>query len=194
MNTRNLGRIPYAAAISVLALLLSGTTALADTELGHTGKVGAHMLRDTLDTPGMECHYQARPEPQIGEDLVSFTVRAPKVFARNKTSGLDRGRVGWRFIIDQAPNNAGQPGAWTRFYKSRVWKANATDSQFASFSSKNASPTIGSADLFFRVRIKMFWYRGDGSTVGKAVHLVDYYRTNPAVVVGPAGYCHAHSH
>lgn len=185
-------RMCTAAGLALAALVLAVGPVLADTEKGHTGQVGVHMLRDSLQKPGVECHYVAKPDPQIGEDLASFTVRAPKVFARIKTGGVDRGKVGWRFMIEQAPGN-NSSGPWTAFYTSPVWKRMASDTQFASFSARSASPTIPADDRSFRVKVKMFWYRGDGSTSGTALHLVDYYRTAVYSVVGPVGNCWGHS-
>src|SRR5688572_30596368 len=128
-------RASFSATIAFVALVLSGGAVLADTEAGHTGDVGAHMLRDTLDKPGVTCRYEDTQTPGVPLTLTTFKVKPPKVWARDVTAGLDRQKVGWRFIVEQ---NRFDSAGWMTFYRSPIQKAPASEVDFAAFSVKTA--------------------------------------------------------
>lgn len=174
-------RKQLAAVVAVvgLMLMLPGTVS-ADAELGHTGQVGQHSLRDDAAHPGAWCTYEEVPPPP-DEDwagkLTYIEVRKPRV---NAISGTQR--VGWRFIVQRTELVA--PSApWVTTYKSPVQRANATVTTIAPFTNMGIKvnlPADSSAEdpgYTYRVRVKMFWYRDDGTTKGTAVHQVEEYAT-----------------
>ena len=68
---------------------------------------------------------------------------------------------------------------WTTTYRSPIQKATAYSDVKASFDSMSV-PVRVPADSWddpyiYRVRVKMFWYRSDGSVQGTAKHGVHYY-------------------
>jgi hypothetical protein len=168
MNRSSFGRGSVAAAVALVALSLAAGPAFADTELRDKGKVGVHSLNDD---PGVTCNYGG-PD----QTLTSFDVRAPNVFARNKTSGVDNQRVGWKVIITRSGGPTSHSYA---FYRSPVWKLNATDQQPAPFADRHLAPTIPADDTSpgsqYSVTIKMLWYQANGVKIGSAKHYVDNY-------------------
>lgn len=140
---------------------------LADTEKGHTGIVGTHSLPDSYASPGVRCDYDKE-----SERLASFRVRSPIVFARNKTSSRDSRKVGWRFVIMRTAQNS---TTQTTFYTSPIYKATAYDNQAAPFTAKTLNQMVANDGSIYKVLIKMFWFKRDGSKEGTALHSVDYY-------------------
>lgn len=192
--------VPLSLALGLL-LAVSGSV-MADTELGHTGMVGAHGLRDASDNPGVTCNYSFNG---VRFKLASIKVRAPRVLAADRDSNkIDHRRVGWRFIVQKMPTGPGAvvadavlpggvPPSWTNYYKSPVQKATAYENAFAPFSPMTRSISTANDGARYRVLIKMFWYRRDGSKEGTAIHLVDYYRWQFPTGdedAGPGIYCY----
>jgi hypothetical protein len=146
--------------------------ALADTPLGHTGNVGAHSLNDGFDTAdrGVTCAYGASSQ------FVSIEVNAPNIYARDKTAGVDTQKVGWRYIVTRQ-HDSNTPVAYK---KSTIVKGTATDSGPALLANRTdplSVPFKYATDAFY-VKIKMFWYRADGTIAGTATNRVDYYIQN----------------
>ena len=166
----------------VVVLMLAASPVLADTELGHSGKVGRHHLVDTTSSPGVTCQYENSPS----QPLTGIHVRAPVVRARNVTAHRDHQLVGWRYIILRVRGNTE-----STYFKSPISKLTAYDDKRAPFED-GATDLMSPAqpgDLFY-VNVKMFWYRG-GKTEGTALHEVDHYvevvgATPPAPVGGCA--------
>jgi hypothetical protein len=93
--------------------------------------------------------------------------------------------VAWRFIVERSGTG---PWNFQVTYRSpNQWGTAHTDSP-ALFSRMSVPVNVPDGDTFFyRVKVKMFWYRRDGSIQGTGVHRVDYNRSTPpdAAFEGP---------
>jgi hypothetical protein len=82
-------------------------------------------------------------------------------------------RVGWRFIVQRSKG-----GVWTRVYRSPVQRA-LGDAAFTQMGVKVTVPAWPTGDSLrshpYRVLIKAFWYRADGSIKATAKSVVDDY-------------------
>jgi hypothetical protein len=176
-----------ATAISLVLLLALPAGVLADTELGHRGRVGPHKLRDTSANPGVTCFYDD------SGDLRGVGVRPPRVLARNVTNEVDAQRASWQFVVQRRAN----PDAdWKGFARSSLQSARAWDNapaKFAAMAIRFKRPASDDPLLTeYRVIVRMFWWRG-GEVVGAARHLEDWYlwKGVDKMVVGPDGACGA---
>jgi hypothetical protein len=161
-----MSRLPLIALVSLVAVLVGATPVLADSELGHTGKVGPHRLRDTASKPGVTCYYDASTEL-----LTSLFIRAPMVRARDVSTSRDRQKVGWRYVIKRLEG----PESVERFYRSPIMAARAYDDQAAPFQGVHHTLTIADDSASYYVTVNMLWYRG-GSVEGRAFHEFDHYQ------------------
>jgi hypothetical protein len=166
-------RVLTAVGFAITALAISVSPALADTEIGHTGRVGRHKLRDksAMDgthtfylTPGATCFYDG-----VSQDLVDISVKAPKIWARNTTSARNSHTVGYQVIVKRLDDSFNI----TTFYKSVIATATAYDDAFAVLADGDVETSFLPDSNYF-VMIKMFWYRHD-AVEGTAKHGVDYY-------------------
>jgi hypothetical protein len=158
------------AALAVLAL--GAGPALADVDIFTKGTVGRHWLRDTPDKPGAKCTYTSGDAPWL---LTTFKVRAPFVFAIDRNEKRNRELVGWRFLIDTYDPNNSSEGAHI-FYRSPLQRAWAYDDMPAPFSAMSVTPDVPDNDYQYRLFVKMFWYRPDGSVRGSSVHVLTQYK------------------
>ena len=167
-TTNKARRWGVAGFVAAIGLVLASSPALA-TEISHSGKIGGHQLNDGPGNPGMICAYDDGTD-----DLVGFEeIRPPTIWSRDKTTGRDKQKVGWRFTIQRKRNN----GAWKEFYKSSVMKANAWDDQSAFFLTVTPLNIMVPIDInpdhsSYRLRITQYWYKA-GSVVGTALSQVD---------------------
>jgi hypothetical protein len=161
--------------VVVAAMLIAAAPALADTDIGETGVVGAHSLIDTLDKPGATCTYKDKNVSGVPFVLAKVKARPPQVLARNVTSFEgDEQLVGWRFTVEkQVTFNS--DGSWTPIVKSSIQKATATESGAAPFTAMKVRVPVPTEAARYRVKVKLFWYRF-GSTEGTSTHLVDFYK------------------
>jgi hypothetical protein len=158
----------------IIGVMAVGPVA-ADTELGHTGQVGQHSLRDAdIYHPGATCRYKTVSESSRHWEglLKRIDVRPPRV----RSVGSHQ-RVGWRFVV-QRSYLYGEP-VWRTTYRSSVQTATAYSGANASFVVMSV-PVSVPADSWddpyiYRVRVKTIWYRSGGSVQGRASHGVDYY-------------------
>ena len=105
-------------------------------------------------------------------------IRAPRVWARDTTAGVDQQQVGWIFLIKGHGN-----GQTTTLYTSPMQIASATDTQMAPFTtvSVTASPPGG----HHYVVIKMFWFEpGSGAVEGIGEARVDRYHRQTSIDPG----------
>ena len=157
---------------ALVALVLGSGLVLADTPISHSGSVGAHHLTDTHAGPGVKCLYQEGGGS--GEEVLhQLVVKPPVIFAVDKTGGRDKQLVGWRALIQRRNHGA---ASFVTITAGGLHTAFAWDDTAASFSTQTYSVTSQfGAD--FRVRIAMYWYAADGTTVtGRARNEVDWYR------------------
>jgi len=170
--------------VAMALLALAGTAALADTPLGHSGKVGKHHLVDTSTLPGVVCQF-------LNTDLSPMTgvnVRAPVIKARDITSGRDHQKVGWQYIIVKGRLNSTKP--FVTYFKSPIATATAYDDTPAALDdgATDLLSTPDSRDIFI-VKVKMFWYR-NGVVEGTATNRFDHYvESAPAVNPEPVPHC-----
>src|SRR4051812_45315825 len=178
------------AAVAAALLLVVGPVA-ADTEMGHSGLVGEHVVFDGTSEnffSGVACFYDSARHNK----LRSLTVMAPEIYARDVTAAVDSQRVGWRVIVKRK-----RPGstALRPFYRSGTQKAVATDASRAEFPRPSGSGTepymtvnldvpweLGTGSQYF-IFVRMFWYRA-GHLEGTATHRIDNYYW----VIYPPGY------
>lgn len=176
-------RVASAVVGAALLTMVAVGPALADNELGHTGQVGPHSLRDSSRQSGATCTYE-RVVPSPGGyhyegRLKKLNVRPPKVRAIAGTQ-----TVGWRFIVQLAASQNNTAGPWQTTYKSPTKTASTDSTHDAWFWAKSIGginvPTSSADDgppwYVYRVLVKMFWYWPDGSIQGTATHEVQYYR------------------
>jgi hypothetical protein len=164
-----------------LVLGAGGGTASADTHLSGSGLTGRHSLRDRAGSPGVTCDYSV-PSGWFHE----LTVRAPKVFARNRTASRDHQQVRWSLRVDYWDVN----GYWAQATGEGPWTARAWDDTPAAFTASTFPAPTGLGGRY-RVVIKMRWLRA-GAEEGRSVHRVDYYRNRmggDVFVSGPHGFC-----
>jgi hypothetical protein len=171
MTIRRAGRALVVSTATFVVLVLTAGSVFADTELGDTGKVGDHYLNDQSGYAGATCDYT--PDGQV---MTVISVRAPNIWARDKTTSRDRQRVGWRFIVRRRKDTSTK---WTTLYTSSIAKARAYDNQTAFFETRGVQPSLpveqpGHSSRY-QVRVQMFWYRSDGSVAGSSLHRVDTY-------------------
>ncbi len=171
------GTISAIAGLAVTALAIGPV--LADEELGHTGSVGFHALRDSANGGGAICSYK-RLNPSPGgysyeAKLKWIDVRPPKVRAISGTQ-----EVGWRFMVERVRQVAN--ATWVLRYTSPIQRDVTNASTNAQFTKRGINVVLNttSADdgpeYEYRVKVKMFWYRANGTVQGTATHLVSNYR------------------
>jgi hypothetical protein len=154
------------------ALALTAAPALADTDMGTTGKVGRHHLRDTTTTPGAACVYIDADTDMV---LDSMVVRPPVVYARDRTDDRDRQVVGWRIVL----MGWVQVGPWEfelrQLATGPIHRATAWDDHRAAFQPDTITVVSGARE--YEAWVRMLWYKpGDPSTVvGSSRHRVDHY-------------------
>lgn len=177
-------RVASAVVSAALLTFVAVGPALADGELGHTGRVGQHSLRDSPLKSGATCAYK-RVVPSPGGyhyegRLKELTVRPPRVRAIAGTQ-----TVGWRFIVQLAAIQSNHSaGPWQSTYDSSIQTAVTDSTHNARLTAKSIGgvkvPTSSVDDgppwYVYRVLVKMFWYWPDGRVQGTATHEVQYYR------------------
>lgn len=172
----------FVAIWTVFALLLAAGPAAADTPSSHSGNVGPHRLVDSWAKPGMTCRL-AQVEPMWWM-LDRISVRPPMVRGTR-----DDQRVAWRFIVQRSPiagwpETVGRPYDWKVTYRSPRQFGTGHVHSPAKLS-RMAVPVVvpgphAHGDTYaYRVKVRMFWYRANGTLQGKATHLVDYTWQSP---------------
>ena len=123
----------FAFVAALISMALTAMPTLADTEMGHTGLVGNHVVFDGTQDGffGVVCHYRSNNHNKLNNIAVS----APDVYARDVTGSTDSQRVGWRIIVRRL-----RPGATVMktFYRSEIWRATASDSTPAVFANEGS--------------------------------------------------------
>lgn len=153
--------------IVVLGMAIAGATPIsADTPVTQSGLYGVHYLADSAEYPAATCAYDTRTV------IRSVRVRAPFVYARNTTPGIETQSVSWQFLIQ-----ARTPGtsAWTTVVTSASQKRTTTDARVADFTPVTKA-FGGTAAKEYRVLVVVRWYGSGGTTeVGRVTHRVDWY-------------------
>jgi hypothetical protein len=102
--------------------------------------------------------------------LHRIAVRPPTIA---KTVGTRS--VGWRFIVDRSLDRENTP--WVVAYRSPLQRgsssADLTPMRVNVTVPADADTPNGQRFVWYRVIIKLFWYRSDGSVQMKVTHLMD---------------------
>jgi hypothetical protein len=127
----------------------------------------------------VKCGYKVtsgRPEFWSEAELRRIKVTAPTMYALERKQ-----TVGWRFLVKRSIDG----GAWKTTYKSPIQKAIAHADRAADFSPMKVAVALPEIDpwadyelddVHYRVVLKMFWYRPDGSRQRTVTHLLEEYR------------------
>ena len=172
------GRLAPAATLAFLCVCLTGGTALAEPQPYDpppppvvAGNVGTYALTDTEANNGARCIFG---NIDVDQHLVAIRVRKPTAYAIDRTSGPDKRMLGWRFYVEEW-----QPGSssWSVVFKTDVQRASATDTHAAGFGSRiyrlGFTPTS-----WYRIRVRVLWYKLDGTQDGHVDVWVDWYRND----------------
>ena len=188
-------RFAGAGALALVACLSVGQVALAD---GTTGSVGNYLFTDASGHVGATCKYTADQNQSNSYWITRITAKPPSVWwpDRNSNSNTEHGKVGWRFIVKY--NNGGGFHVETR---SSIQKATAYEDSQQPYGSSTKAPFTKMTVSFkgkartsvaqWRVVVKVFWYRKNGTVQGTATHTVQYYNEHYAGQTGqsPNPYC-----
>jgi hypothetical protein len=157
-----------ALAVIPFAFVLAASQVAAASD--DSGNVGVHTLIDTTEYPAVTCTYR-----NPGDLLHTMNVRAPIIFAFDRTAGTDSQTVGWRFRIQRATTASGSTD-YAPFYVSPTWKAVTTDRRAAQLSPRAYTFASQIGGFRYRILYDLYWYYPSAHKVdGRAVHLNTYY-------------------
>jgi hypothetical protein len=123
--------------------------------------------------------YLGDDSPYWGGILRRIDVNPPRLYALNSATAT----VGWRFIVERQRFDQSFTG-WKQTYKSPLQTAHASSTTAAGFATMGVKvklPTLADDwagdwnDVYYRVALKLFWYRADGSTQQVVVHKMKHY-------------------
>lgn len=158
-----------AAAVALIAVVLSAGPVVADTVIKETGTRGAWSLKDTHRRPGAKCAYS------IYGDLYAISVRPPQVYGAYPMETW----VGWRFKILRSTNEG---STWRTIYRSPLQKDRATDTmaadEFMRPTWDGPNEVDPPAHAWYKVKvITLFYAPGSATSVeGKIITEVDNYK------------------
>jgi hypothetical protein len=159
-----------------LGLLIGAQPVLADTEIGHTGTVGVHMLNDT-SVAGVLCRYNYLSAAGK-EKLVKLIVLSPNMKA---VTGQTNQKVGWVVIVQRRAGATSTNPSWVNQFTSTEVTAYTSSSAWAYFQDRQITVSVPYAwndtNHFanYRVNVKMIWHKANGQVQGTALHRVDHY-------------------
>src|SRR4051812_39349974 len=169
IRARGIGAI-----VPLAAVLLAAQPASAHVA-ATSGSPGNFVVTDTEASPGAHCFYYYRDNGNM-TDMYKIKIRAPKMYARNRTGNVDSQKVGWQFSIQNGTTVGSAPDAWKTYYKSPIVKATAYDNQAAAFTVRTwLAPKA--FNRWWRVKLLMFWYQPGSSTTisGQVNDVIDWY-------------------
>jgi hypothetical protein len=157
---------------AVVTMTLGVAPLAAAPPTAHSGNYGVHTLVDTSSYPGVTCVY---PD---ANHLGSFKIRAPIVYAYDRTPSVDTEQVAWKFFIDYS-DDPDPSQVWHSLDSSAYAPGTATDRENAHW--PNRAYHLASLDhTWYRAYIKMVWYFPTaGQLDGSAVHTPVWYRVKP---------------
>ena len=173
----SVGRLAAPAGLA-LGLMLGAQPVLADTELGHTGTVGPHIVSDGF--AAVTCAYTYLPASDVYR-LTKINVAYPSIAA---VVGKSHQKVGWQAIVQR--KYGGYPTSnlqWVNDFASAEMTAYTSDNSYANFQNfRHISVTVpygpsaqNTHYAAYRVLIKMFWHTPSGGVQGTALHRHDHY-------------------
>ena len=168
-HTPRISSMPAASAVmlALAATVASVAPAAAQPTMG--GRSAALEAQAGQPSYGIKvapsCRYEAKSGGSFGwttARLRRIRVDPPQIWATRT-----RQTVGWRFVVRRSIDNA----PWTVTYRSPIQKGTAYSDRPASFTKMVVDvklPAIeDKTDVEYRVVLKMFWYRTDGTTQHK---------------------------
>ena len=160
------------AILAILAIFARASAALADTELGHDGKTGRHRLADMYESPGAVCDIVLPGPDSLGETWIR--INPPIVFARDRTSGIDRQRVGWRAVVSALDERTGE---WRVVRQSPIAHDMANDNLASYFDGQGWLAEFPVARGAYSATVEMFWYAPDDPMriEGRALHGIEHF-------------------
>jgi hypothetical protein len=129
------------------------------------------------------CNYKYLGDDSIywGGILKRIDVNPPRLYALNSSTA----KVGWRFIVERQRFDQGvSPAPWKQTYKSPLQTAPASATTAASFTTMSVKvklPVLVDPEeyswneVYYRVTLKLFWYRANGTTQQAVVHKMKHY-------------------
>jgi len=174
-------------AVAVVLLLASqASAALGYVAIESSGRIGAWSVADSSSDVSVGCVYK-------GQDLSQITVSPPTVFGQ----AVHRRKVSWQFDVLRLQWWREYPGNYEVAYSSPVFKARVTRTTSAPFTAAQwlVPNELRTAYDACKVRIRMTWYAGDGTTqAGHVTIELEYHQVSDADSVQPAtieaGNCH----
>jgi hypothetical protein len=162
-------RFVRAALAVALLTLLSSAVAVG----GSSGTTGRWALIDSARYPGATCVFHSST---ADDALHQIRFRAPVVYAVDSTAGVDKQRVGWRWIVQYS--NDGQ-NTWHVEKLGPTVRANATDTYNAQWPRQVGTWNRGTAPLHgaYRAIVSMIWFKANGTIGGQSNVLVTHYVT-----------------
>jgi hypothetical protein len=160
---------------STLATVLAVAIGLAISAapvLSATGDRGAVVI----------CNYKYLGDDSVYVDgiLKRIDVIPPRLYALNSSTAS----VGWRFVVERLRQDQGWPAPWKQTYKSPLQTAEASLTTAAAFTTMGVKvklPVLADPenytwqDVNYRVTLKLFWYRANGTTQQAVTHQMKHY-------------------
>jgi hypothetical protein len=161
-------------ALAGAALFATAGVAAADTE---SGQIGHYNFKDNQSKPNATCIYSGSSHYSLNQ----IVVKAPSVWwpDTNSSNNREHGRVGWQISVQISL--PGAYGPWKTLYMTEVDKKRAYEDQ-PPYDKADKAPLAqwtlnipasnynGKPNAYARVVPMLFWYAGDGSTMGSVTH------------------------
>lgn len=187
------GRLTQRSALTTLALgaaLILGAAgpASADTELGDSGEVGPHHLRDTLAHEGVTCLYHFDGTRYV---ITGMVVRPPFAKSPDVKPSRDPRNIDWRIRVRARDLPASGP--WKTIKSPKSIQAKAYDDTPAPFVKRALTFSVDhKAEL--RVIIDLYWSNvGGNGILGELHHRVDHYKFGGDLAGAGSGLGSCHS-
>ena len=127
------------------------------------------------------CNYKylGDDSPYWGGILERIDVKPPRLYALNSSTAT----VGWRFIVERQRFDQSFTG-WKQTYKSPLQTAQAsltTAAPLTTMGVKVKLPALAPDwsgdwnDVYYRVKLKLFWYRANGTIQQALTHKMNHY-------------------
>ncbi len=177
-TTRIMGTLAVSALSVVMVAGPTSAHAAGDDDT-HRGHAGRHAFGDSEMRPRALCMY-APPAPtavvDVASEFVGVVVRPPKMAAIDRTLGVDRARVAWRFVLQEKLGD----DQWQRVKRSPLQITRTSEHHAAHFSRMKVRYD-GDPAAEYRVKTKAIWLKSGPRRAGVATHIVDFYRVNGRV-------------
>jgi hypothetical protein len=168
--------------LALSALLVAGALpASAYTIVSIDGNHGDYTFSDTTDSPPVTCMFGQPQPPFETAYLHKVKVRAPALFAIDRTGARDHQKVSWQFKVQGQVFDSGPD--WTTFVTSPLKTGTAYDNTPApfnpitvKFNSRTQNPDPERDNFVYRMMVIMRWYKPSGAVGGTIKLMPTYYR------------------